>query len=664
MSEIFGHFGIPPDAVAKCACGLAVVIWLARGRVKRACQELTGTQARACVRWLALFAAIASITYYYYYLRGGPRIIDATYYWLQAKTFAKGHLTLPLLYPTSAQRGRFLYYNSELSRLSVLFPPGYAAVLALGMLLRVPELVGPCIAAGLVFVTAALARRVFGDLRIAFAAALLSALCATLRYHTADTLSHGWAALLFTTSVWAALGTSRRDIVVSGLCAGWLIATRPVTAIALLATIALILRNTSVKRLLSFAAALLPGIAAWLIYQRVTTGNWLYSTQLAYYELSDGPPGCFRYGFGQGIGCHFEHGRYVARRLPNGYTPLAALVVSGVRLRWHLLDVLNFEPLALILILAAKRLREFHSTRVLIWTPLLLLAAYAPFYFDGNFPGGGARLLSEAIPIEHVLISGWLVQQGALIVVVVCSLFGYGLHGAFEHRLLQNREGGHPMFDPSFLKEAGIARGLILVDTDHGFALGHQPGQFDASRGIVVARTHNDAHDWLLWKTLGSPPTYRYKYDVRQKDAQPRLEAITFPEINTLRFETEAEWPVLALQDAWAIPGYPPNDCVSKRRALIVHPSGRQPTITIALPVPHAGSFRVAIGWVAYSNSPTMITASVGPTTWQTLESSLRFQCGASLSPPVVLSEGEAPLKLQFQANVLGIDWVELSPAS
>src|ERR1700690_3854283 len=125
MSEIFGHFGVPPDAVAKCACGLAAVIWLSHRRLNRAFQKLPAAQARDFVKWLALCAAIGSITYYYYYLRGGPRIIDATYYWLQAKTFATGHLTLPLLFPTSAQRGRFLYYSQELSRLSVLFPPGY-----------------------------------------------------------------------------------------------------------------------------------------------------------------------------------------------------------------------------------------------------------------------------------------------------------------------------------------------------------------------------------------------------------------------------------------------------------------------------------------------------------------------------------------------------------
>jgi hypothetical protein len=610
-----------------------------------------------------MFAASLSLAYYYYYLRGGPRIIDATYYWLQAKTFANGHLTLPLLQPTAALRGRFLYFSPELSRLSVLFPPGYAAILSLGMWLSVPQLVGPGIAAGLVFVTAALARRVFPNPRVALVAALLSTVCAALRYHTADTLSHGWAALLFTLSVWGALGSSRRDIIVSGLCAGWLIATRPVSAMALLVVVSLLLRRESAKKWLIFAMALLPGIAAWLLYQHVTTGGWLNSTQLAYYAVSDGPPGCFRYGFGRGIGCLFEHGSYVAKRLPNGYTPLSALVVSMVRLRWHLLDVLNFEPLALILILVARRVYRIRMARPLLWAPVLLLLAYAPFYFDGNFPGGGARLLADALPIEHVLLSSWLVNQGRLVRALALSLLGYGLHGAFEHRQLQNREGGHPMFETHALRKAGIDHGLVLVDTDHGFALGHDPGKFDAKRGIVVARAHNDAHDWVLWQKLGSPLVYRYLYGAEKMDATPRLEPVGFSESNRLRFEAEAEWPVLASRDAWAIPGYPPADCVSERRALIVHPSGRQPSIDIALPIPRTGRYRVGIGWVAYESAPSTITALVGRTTWQLQVAGVRFQCGSSWGPPIDMSEGEKTLRLAFGRNVVGIDWAELSPA-
>ena len=663
MTDIFGHFGLPPDAVAACAGGLAVALWLGRHQVQRFQLLVSPEYVEGRIKALAAIAAAASIGYYYYYLRGGPRIVDATYYWLQAKTFASGHLTLPLLHPTAALRGRFLYFDPAHARLSVLFPPGYAAILSLGMLLKMPQWVGPGIATCLVLATAALARRVFEDKRIAAIAALLSTICVALRYHTADTLSHGWAALLFSVSVWGALGTSRRDLIVSGLGAGWLLATRPVSAMALLLVVAVILWPFS-KRWFTFALALLPGIGAWLLYQRVTTGYWLHSTQLAYYAVSDGPPGCFRYGFGAGIGCHFEHGSYVEKRLPHGYGLLAAFVVSGVRLRWHLLDVMNFEPLAVLLIFAAKGAYHNRSARPLIWAPVLLLLAYAPFYFDGNFPGGGARLLADALPLEHVLVSNWLATQSRLIPVLVVSLLGFALHGAFEHRQLQNREGGHPMFEAGTLRRAGIERGLILVDTDHGFALGHEPGKSDAHRGVVVARARNDAHDWILWKNLGSPAAYRYVYQVNQVEATPRLETLEFSNGGSWRFESEAEWPAISSRDAWAIPAYPPTACVSKRRVLLVHPSGRQPTIVIGLPVPRTGRYRVGIGWVIYDNDPSTITATLGPIDWQMLASGDRFQCGASFGPTLDLDEGEQPLKIAIERRMLGIDWVELSQAS
>lgn len=505
MTEIFGHFGYPPDAVAACAGTLAVVLWIGHRYADNLWQRVSGAKAIAGIGILAVIAALASFGYYYYYLRGGPRIIDATYYWLQAKTFASGHLTLPVIHPSAALRGRFLYYDPAHARLSVLFPPGYAALLSIGMLLKAPQMVGPLIAFCLVLVTAALARRVFEDSRVALAAALLSTVCAALRYHSADTLSHGWAAVLFATSVWGALGASRRDWIVSGLAAGWLLATRPVSALALMIVILLVLRTAAVRRWIPFFAALLPGVAAWLVYQRVTTGSWFYSTQLAYYAVSDGPAGCFRYGFGSGIGCHFEHGSYVAKRLAHGYGLKAALVVTGVRLRWHLLDVMNFEPLALLLLFAAKSAYRNRHARPLIWAPVLLLVAYAPFYFDGNFPGGGARLLADTMPIEHVLLSNWLVVGCQLIPAIAISLAGFALHGAFEHRQLQNREGGHPMFEPSALAKAGISHGLVFVDTDNGFALGHNPGRFDAVTSIVVARARDDAHDWLLWKVWITP---------------------------------------------------------------------------------------------------------------------------------------------------------------
>jgi len=662
-STITGHWGLPPDCAAAFAACTALTLVLLWRPLSRWAIRPTTLSSKLWLPALAVFAAVASLGYYHFYLRDGPRIIDATYYWLQAKCFAKGYLTLPLMQPTAALRGRFLHYASDAGRLSVLFPPGYAAVLALGMVARVPWLVGPILALFLVLATAGLAERAFKDRRAAVFAGVLSALCATLRYHTADTLSHGWAALLFVVATWGALGNRRRDDAVCGLCCGWLWATRPVSALALLVVVLLLRRKTRLHSWVILSLCTLPGLIAWVAYQRITTGYWLQTTQYAYYALADGPIGCFRYGFGRGIGCHYEHGDYVARRLPESYGFLPALTVSAVRLRWHLLDVFNFEPLALLLLVAPRTATHKSTAWILLSAPLLLLLFYSPFYFDGNFPGGGARLLTDAIPLEHALLAGWLVRPSRWLPVLALSLMGFATHGVFEHHQLRDREGGHPMFERRALLQAGVTHGLILVNTDHGFALGHEPGARDATHGLVVARAHHDAHDRALWKSLGEPDAYYYRYDARGAEARPTIIGAMFAQHSNLRFEAEAEWPVLALADAWAIPGFPPTACVSQQRALTIHPSGPRPAVSLALDVLRSGQYRVRIGWVTIDHKPTQLDVTLNGNQWTLRTGSGRHQCEAQTSPPMLLTAGELVLRLEAGQSPIAIDWVGLEPA-
>ena len=664
MTGIVGQWGPPPDAVAMVSAIMAVALLLIPQSSRKRLASYVAARPEPMIACLALAAAAASLGYYCYYLRGGPRIINATYYWLQAKTFAKGHCSIPLLYPSAALRGRFLHYDAASGHLSVLFPPGYAAILAVGMVVHTPWLIGPAIAAALVVVTAALAERAFADKRTALIAALLSATCMALRYHTADTLSHGWAALLFATAIWAALGSTPRDAALGGLATGWLWATRPFTAVALVAAILLLVPTRTRKTWMVWGICVLPGVVGWYCYQRFTTGSWWQTTQSAYYAVADGPPGCFRYGFGRGIGCLFEHGTYVANRLPSGYGALAALTVSAVRLRWHMLDVLNFEPLWLLFVVAAVTQVRHRAARVLAGAPLLLIVAYCPFYFDGNFPGGGARLLADAIPLEHALIATWLVQRGRLVPVVVLALLGFSLHGAYEHNSLKYREGGRPMFEARTLQQAGVTRGLVLVDTDHGFGLGHDPGAHDAEHGVVVARARHDAHDWQLWEALGFPDLYLYQYDAHSRAADAKVQSTLLVRPQKLRFEAEAEWPVLAVHDAWAIPGYPPCACVSQQRALMVHPSGPDPTVTLALPVREPGQYRIRVGWVKQHDDASTIWVRLNDTQWSFSAEGQRNACGTELSQPIRLDTGEHLVQFKLSQNDLAIDWIQLEPAN
>ena len=92
----------------------------------------------------------------------------------------------------------------------------------------------------------------------------------------------------------------------------------------------------------------LPGALLFLAHQHAATGAFGASSQRLYYALGDGPPGCFRYGFGAGVGCVGEHGDFVRARLAGGYGLLAAAGTTLRRLKAHLVDPANLEPLALL----------------------------------------------------------------------------------------------------------------------------------------------------------------------------------------------------------------------------------------------------------------------------------------------------------------------------
>ena len=190
---------LPRDPIAVAALVLCLA-WLAGGRRGLRWAASDARRARLSCAAAALVALVASGAWVSEILRGGPRIIDATAYYLEARTIAGGSFTFPLGEPEQSTMGRFLLRDAtDGGRAAVLFPPGYPAVLAIGFLLGTPMAVGPALAALLTLATALLAREaatalgveVVGARRVAVVAAWLSALSGCLRYHTADTMSHG-----------------------------------------------------------------------------------------------------------------------------------------------------------------------------------------------------------------------------------------------------------------------------------------------------------------------------------------------------------------------------------------------------------------------------------------------------------------------------------------
>lgn len=653
-----GQFGLPPDVVAWCAMaaalGMAAVALASEQRLRLA--RFAERHYRLTLCTLALAAAALSIGYVAYYLRGGPRIIDATAYYQQARTFAAGDLTLPLFEPTTATRGRFLYLEPNHNTLGVIFPPGYAACLSLGFLVRSPYAIGAAIAGLLVWASASLTLRLFQRKDAALLAGLFSVTTAALRYHTADTMSHGFAALLTTLAVLGSLSDGMAGGILAGLSLGWLLATRPVTfAVVVLACVGYrLLHARHANWFLPFAAALVPGCALWLLYQFATTGSFTHATQMAYYSVADGPAGCFRYGFGKGIGCVFEHGSYIEKRLPDGYGLGQAGFVTLLRLRWHSLDLHNLEPLALATLIALAKAVRQPNTRLLAVAILGVFLGYMPFYFDGNYPGGGARFFADVIVLEHVLVAGWLVNTRWSRWFLPLSLTGFAVHGSFEHLQLRNRDGGRPMFEPAVLSDAGVSRGLVFVGTDHGFLLGHDPSARDPHRELVVLRHHGDAHDRVLWESLGRPQAYRYEFDPTEREARAHVSRIESSELlGLVRYEAESQWPVLAIEQGWVRPVYPPNGCTSARRGLALEPALSGASAQLTLYSEQPGTAEIELGFVARKAGHQRIAVRIGQREVVVDRDAQAHECFEARLHDVTLGRGEQ--SFWVQTNDLGV---------
>lgn len=645
LHDVVGAWGRPADLPSKIAAGLALVAVLiafaGRGR------SLLGLGpfpvSRRLFLWITAFvAALLSILYIAIYLRGGPRIIDATTYFLQGRALSHGDFAWPVADPSASFRGRFLAYREDdhgAGTMGGIFPPGYPLLLAFGFGFGAPMVVGPAIAAALVVATYRLARTIAEDALaphgphaardlvepIARTAALLSVVCGALRYHTADTMAHATAALGIALALDAAL---RKRVLLAGLLVGAVIATRPFSALAIgvaLAFVALKDPRMTVRFVLTrIALGLVPGVLLLVVAQHAVTGAWLVSSQRMYYALSDGPPGCFRWGFGK-AGCLHEHGDFVTARLPNGFGVLAALSTTLRRLRMHLLDVANLEPLALLVLVPLARARGAakRSSAALVALALIGLHVFAhlPFYFDGNYPGGGARFFADVLPIEHALIALAIARLAygryarASYVLLAASLAGFAVHASFGHRQLADRDGGRPMFEPDLLARANIAGALVFVDTDHAFNLGHDPSA-NIKKGVVVARLRGDDRDRLLYDRLDHPPTYLYKFEIPaseggvQAAAAPVVVPWAPPELGQqLRFEAESEWPSIMQRGGFAVPAYS-DSCASGGRSLVLTPTPvtGHATMTIALPVPTTGRYKVMIRVVQGTNVPNVTT--------------------------------------------------------
>lgn len=351
-----GTWSRPPDRPSQVALAVGVALllvalvpggprWL--GSMLEATGALELRRRRRFLFVASFVAAFLSLGYIAFYLRGGPRAPEAATYWLQGRALSHGKLAWTAQNPTASFRAKNLLLTIP-DRLSGIFPPGYALLLAPAFLLGAPMLIGPLLAAALVPATWFLARELAAGASedearaewIGRIAAVLSLVSAALRYHTAESLPQGAAAAALTVALASALRGRRtgepRLFAVAGLAFGFLLATQPASAIGVgvaLLTMTLTHGDTGRERLRVLAwtcAAALPGLALLLAANRIAVGH-AFTSPAAYYAARFGPAA------------------------PAAVGLKAVLMGALRRVRANLADVANFEPIALLPLLLLQR---------------------------------------------------------------------------------------------------------------------------------------------------------------------------------------------------------------------------------------------------------------------------------------------------------------------
>jgi len=407
----------------------------------------------------------------------------------------------------------------------------------------------------------------------------LSILSAALRYHTADSLPYGAAAVAVAMALGCAMRARRtadaRLFGVAGLAIGFLVATQPASAITTGAVVAALTWGARQRgRALAWTCvAALPGVLLLLAAHHAAVGRTLASPMAVYF-------GAFEL-----------------------HTPLdarAAAVTTLHRLRAHLLDVANLEPLALLALVPVVRRTRGAALAALVVAGQLVLAA--PFDAGAISPGGGARLLVAVIPIEHALMALALARlfgtelARATMAAFALALAGFAVHASHDHELLAASDLGRPHYEPDVLREAtGGSKftGLLFFEDDQGFELAYDPTALERHE-MQAVRLRGDDHDRLLYDSLGHPPvndrSSARRYVVTASSAAANIWTPPGASGDAWRFEAESDWPPAAVWGGRPEVLESPGTCASDGRVLLLSPTAGEASVTLELPVPRGAT--------------------------------------------------------------------------
>lgn len=355
---------------------------------------------------IAVLSAIVARVISYVALDDVAHVMDEIAYVLQAKTLAQLHLSAPVVPPRAAFS--MWYVDDRAARFSI-FPPGWPAVLAIGMRLGLGRWVNPLLHGLATWMVSLVGARLGGD-RARLTSAALYGLSAQTLLLGASAMSHTLVALAAAVAMWAALHARRRasarHALALGAAAGVIVLTRPLCAIGIAVgatALAMGTRRRPWRELAVFAmrAAIPLALASLLVgaYNHALTGDAFRFPQTVWFDEHLPPhpspffryrPGCNALGFGSGCNLSIPDARH---------TPMNALSNTGDNIQaWTLL--LAGGPLFYAMAILAT-VRRRRVALALLATPIAVVLLYGLYWYAGTCYG--ARFYHAGVPAFAVV---------------------------------------------------------------------------------------------------------------------------------------------------------------------------------------------------------------------------------------------------------------------
>lgn len=477
--------------------------------------------------------AIGWIVFFSWYLGkivlgGIPHVQDSIAQLFQAKIFSMGKFALPV--PHHAESFERIYTVMKDGRWYSIYPPGHAMLLAVGVILNIPQWVNPISSGCVVILSFIIAKQIYG-IPVARFTLMFFMVSPFFVYLGAGWMNHP-TALLFVMLFWFGLIRSNQRsgwrygliLILCGLVYGMLFLTRPVTALAfLMFGIVWVMMNQemNIKRLmfmvLSFAIGTVPLAAFYLYYNAHTTGSPFLT---GYVDYFGGNP--------LGFGKQPWGAEPLGPKIPNEvqHTPLRGLANTICNINGLNYYLFGFPVPSLIFVMALffpgmKRVK----TDWLCILPLLLISFLYFFYFFQDYCYG-PRFVYESIPFLCILsargvfaLIEWIqdhtswrhdnIVSGMIGFVMICMVCSFSV--VWVERYISMSQDYWSTRDDTLLlayRSVPEEHALFFTELDEDFAALFSVMDPRLDRGWIVAHDLGEAKNQAVIESYPNVPVY------------------------------------------------------------------------------------------------------------------------------------------------------------